>query len=315
MGYPSSKNVSVSIAVLLFLSIAGLPIAKINAENPAFEARFSVSGMSQSRISYETELTLLLLQKTVDEFGPYTYKKALLEANFNRGRREVASGTHVNMFANPLPVQKFASDRELQIVPIPIMKGLLGYRALVAPQQHVQQLSKIKTYSELQAYQAGQVTGWVDVRIYRDNQLPVTTGPTFVKLFDMLSHGRFNYLPLGVSEVEKTLAKKGRTPEQVGVVPGVVLYYSFPVYFQVSKKYPLLANRLRAGLEKTYVDGSLDALFNKHFSDSVKRLGDQNLRVFYLANITIPKPLQSYPPILVKSKNVILSPILEQDTI
>jgi ABC-type amino acid transport substrate-binding protein len=100
----------------------------------------------------------------------------------------------------------------------------------------------------------------------------------------MLVAGRVDYIPLSVIEAENVIARFPRFKDKVAIVPGLLLYYPFPVHFNVSKKTPLLAERLDYGLAVMQRDGSFEALFNQFFEHENNVVQKTDNRVFVLRN-------------------------------
>jgi len=298
---------SMQFAILALLAL--LPFCHVaKADDNALKAAFWATGLSTSRATYESVLAEILLQRTQVDFGPFDFSVNYLDVNYDRGRRVVAKGQEVNFFTNPLPAKQMAFDRQLNVIPLPVMKGLLGYRVLIVRKTDVKKFKSIQSYSDLQNFRAGQVNYWADVPIYEENALPLVVGTTFDSLFFMLSRGRFDYIPLSAGEAKQTLKELGSEYNDLTIVPDIMIYYPFPVFFQVSDHYPKLSERLTIALELAITDGTLDRLFKSYFTDVLVELNSEKLRVFSLKNSLLAAPHSDTPPILVKAGTIIPSP-------
>lgn len=278
------------------------------AANTITKAEFWAPGFSRSRATYETMLAKHILESTRSEFGDYTFNTHILDVNFDRGRRIVADGKKVNFFTNPLPVTALDMDRELNVIPVPVMRGLLGYRSLIVRKSDLEKFKKMHSFSELQQFRAGQVNYWADASIYKENTLPLALGTSFKSLFYMLSRGRFDYIPLSIGEAKQILKDVTNEFGELAIVPNVVIYYPFPVFFQVSKEHPILVKRLTKGLLQAQKDGSLDNLLNTYFADELQTLSEKNLILFQLANTNLPKEFSLISPMLAKKARVLPAP-------
>lgn len=269
--------------------------------------------MSTPRATYESLLAEHVLNKTRDAFGPFHMEVNYLQVSYDRGRREVAAGEIVNFFTNPLPVKRLPMDSELNIIPVPVMKGLLGYRVLIVKRKNVDKYRAISRYEDLKKFSAGQVNDWADVAIYQENGLPVVQGTSFESLFYMLSRDRFDYIPLSAGEAEKTLEELKTQYKDLVIVPNLVIYYPFPVFFQVSKNHPQLSRRLSEGVKLASADGTLDRLFKQYFSDVLILLNSPDIRLFELYNPNLPPNYPFVRPVLTSTRKVVSSPKLLQE--
>jgi len=288
--------------------VAQSPPHTIEVFQPVTHANFWATGLSTSRAAYESELAKALLEITTPEFGPFELTVNYLQVNYDRGRRLVADGVEVNFFSNPLPARKLEMDAELDVISAPLLKGLLGYRVFIVKTENLQRFAAIKSYEDLQRFKVGQVNYWADVPIYIDNKLPLVEGTSLESLFFMLSRGRFDYIALSIGEAKKTLEEMQYLYRELTIVPDIAIYYPFPVNFQVSKRAPQLSRRLEKGARLAQQKGSMETLFNKHFSSALKELQSEKLRLFILSNANeLNQPSTQTVP-LTKTKNLIYSP-------
>lgn len=295
---------SASFTAILFIAV----VESSSALEASTKAEFWEPASSRSRAAYETMLAKHILENTRSEFGDYVFNTRVLDVNFDRGRRIVADGKLVNFYTNPLPVNLLEEDGELKVISIPVMQGLLGYRFLIVRKTDLEKFKKIQSFSDLQQFRAGQVNYWADVEIYEENNLPVVLSTSFESLFYMLSRGRFDYIPLSVGEATQTLSDIKSEYGELAIVPSVIIYYPFPVFFQVSKEHPTLVNRLTKGLIQAQKDGSLTKLFNEYFADEIKELAEKEYLLFQLGNSNLPKEFLLGSPMLTKKARVFPAP-------
>ncbi|WP_052692101.1 type 2 periplasmic-binding domain-containing protein [Teredinibacter purpureus] len=301
------KKYFYSVSQFTLLLLAGFAATFCIAE-PIQKAQFWATGVSTSRATYESLLAEELLKKTEAEYGPYNFGVNYLQVNYDRGRRVVAEGRVVNFFTNPLPARKLEIDRELSVIHTPVMHGLLGYRVLIVRKDNLEKFKRIENYSDLQKFKAGQVNFWADVPVYEENGLPLVLSSSFESLFFMLSRGRFDYIPLSVGEARQTLEEISTQYDNLVIVPDIVIYYPFPVFFQASKHYPELTVRLRKGMQIAQSDGTLDKLFNHYFHDVLTELNSENIRLFRLTNSNLPAGISVREPELIHTNNIVLAP-------
>ncbi|WP_157471605.1 type 2 periplasmic-binding domain-containing protein [Gilvimarinus agarilyticus] len=224
-----------------------------------------IGNMTEARKSHESAVVRLALDKSRDHYGPY--KLTLNTAPFSRPRaiRNLRDGEIAQIVTAPELTYRMASDEQpLITIPIPLLKGLLGSRVAIVRRERAAQFAEVHSVKQLQQFNAGLGFDWLDRDFFRDAGLPFTSGADIDQLFNMLVHGRFDYLPLGSIEAAPTLAASGHAA-QLTIVDDLLIHYPLPVYVQVSHNRPELAARLRFGLERARRDGSLNALFEQHY--------------------------------------------------
>jgi hypothetical protein len=259
---------------------------------------------SEKRDEYQFELLKLVLEKTKNIYGDYRLERVNHKITSLRASREVSRGTLINIEAAPnwttdtVP-SEIKRDKRIA-VKIPLLEGLLGYRKLIIRKTDVAKFAEIKKPAQLQELVAGQGKDWEDVFIYRANGYKVNDEADYYNLFAMLVAKRFDYIPLSAIEVDNFIQKFGQYSQDVTVVPDILIYYPFPVLFQVSPHYPELAKRVEIGLTQAKKDGSMDSLFKSYFAEDVRKLNKINNRVFVLENKRVPEELRLAEPILLK---------------
>lgn len=280
----------VALLGLLMLSVYSFPvICQIKAAQP-IEVKYLPPSPSPDRQNYEAEVIRAALDATTKRYGPYKFTVWDGEnMNMLRGVREIVLGNIVNVATNPLSGELLSE--EIKVIPIPLMKGLLGYRAIIVRKEDVERLSAIKDINSLRKLKLGQLDYWSDIAVYEANNFEVVKGATIDVLFSMLTRERFDYIPLGVGEVENIFANyKGQYPE-LTILPTSYIYYPFPVYAYVSRSDAALATRLVAGLETISKNGKLEQLFRKQFGDAFNRINARNSRIIRIENTLIPQEL------------------------
>lgn len=266
--------------------------------------RYWDMGISHKRDQYQFELLRLALEKTCQTHGEYQLIRADQKIAAIRASREVSQGELINIEATPDWATETAPsalrhDKRIA-VKIPLMHNLLGYRRLVIRKSDVQKFEAVTHASELKKLVAGQGRDWEDSFIYRANGYNVNSQADYYNLFSMLVAGRFDYIPLGVMEVDDFIKQFGKHSFDVTIASNILIYYPFPVLFQVSIKHPELAERVEKGLVIAKQDGSMQRLFDKYFSDDVKKLRNSKNRVFILENKRVPVELRIDKPVLIK---------------
>lgn len=236
------------------------------------------------RNDYEVALLQLALDKTADRYPPYTMTHYEADLGSLRGRREVARGKLINTYCAPIRPPGSPHEKQIISVPIPVLKGLLGYRTLIVRADRVEEFRAITSREELRRQTVGQGQNWPDVAVYEHNGFPVMDAGFYDNLFAMLHYRRFDYLALGVNEAAQEIRRHNSGRELFAAVPDKVIYYPLPVVYHFSASAPQLARRVEEGLRLAGQDGSMDALFKAHFGQELEMLRQPGLQVFVLEN-------------------------------
>jgi hypothetical protein len=248
-----------------------------------FVVKYHALAETDTRV-YELGLLQAVLEKTVDQYGPYTIEASKTMYNPQRAEIELKEGKEVNVdwFAATQVTMKEA------FIPIafPLMKGVLGYRIFLIHKKDKEKFAKIKTLDELKQLSVGQGLGWGDVPIFRHNGFTVVTGKDYDSLFEMLVVGRFDFFSRGIGEaLPEYNLRKDRLPD-LWIEETILLYYPYPIYYFVNRQHPKLAERIKRGLYRMLEDGS----FEKFFWEYHRKIIDQ-ARVKERKLFTIENPL------------------------
>jgi ABC-type amino acid transport substrate-binding protein len=97
----------------------------------------------------------------------------------------------------------------------------------------------------------------------------------------MLRQHRFDYIALGVNESKESIQN---FPEELKpeVVENLVLFYEWSVNWHIAPKMNDLAQRLDYAMEIYRNSGEFEILFNKYFSEALRRLSVPELKVILL---------------------------------
>ncbi|WP_462151884.1 hypothetical protein [Pseudoalteromonas xiamenensis] len=150
-------------------------------------------------------------------------------------------------------------EQEYQAIYIPLFRGLLGMRVAIVTQHNEHLFKQVRSLDDLKRFTAGQGKTWPDTAILKANQLPVVTTLKYPNLFFMLEGERFDYFPRGVNEPWDEIvshADLGLT-----VDPYLVIKYTAPLYFFVSKNNTTLAVALEKSLNDMVQDGTFNTMF------------------------------------------------------
>ncbi|MEH6437127.1 substrate-binding periplasmic protein [Massilia sp. DD77] len=169
-------------------------------------------------------------------------------------------------------------------VPVPLTKGLLGWRIALVRKERLHQFAEVRSAAQLQGFVAGLGHDWPDTAILRASGLPVHLASTYTGMFRMLEAGRIDYFPRAVKEIH---GEQERYPA-LAVEPHLVLRYPADAYFFVNRRNTRLAAELRKGLEAAIADGSFDRLFYSYFAPQIAAAGLDRRRI-----IDLPHPARA----------------------
>ncbi|GGY83316.1 hypothetical protein GCM10011613_30250 [Cellvibrio zantedeschiae] len=219
--------------------------------------------------AYRYQLIDRALELTRTEFGDYQYQPFNSQSTSIRYAQLLGEGKQINLlWASPgTPI----SRANAVMIPIDILKGLLGYRACLINKNELPGLEFVTDRLSFDKIKFGQAQ-WPDREIYKTNRLIEVDAPSFDALFKMLGARRFDCIPLGIDEIEEVYHSKITEYPFLAIDSHLLIYYHYPMYFYVSKKTPELAQRLKLGLQKMQVNGEFNQIFAKHHAQHLAKL-------------------------------------------
>jgi len=150
-------------------------------------------------------------------------------------------------------------EEQLELVKIPLYKGLLGHRLLIIRKGDQPKFDQVKNIDDLRKLRLGQGTAWADTKILEANGLNVVKTMKYQNLFFMLDGGRFDAFPRAVFEPFGEVEKR---PElNLTVEKHLMLVYKLDFFLFVNKSKQKLARDLELGLNRALADGSFDKVF------------------------------------------------------
>jgi hypothetical protein len=274
------------LAGYVFLLTSFLPAVAAAAEQ--------INVINELKTSPYLELVEYALAATEEEYG---IANLVFIESMTQGRVE-----QLLLTGELLQLAVFATDakRESTLLPIyfPLSQGLLGYRVCLIKDGQHEKFQHINSLESLikSRIMIGQGANWPDVAILRANNIQVTTNPLPLLLFEMLRQLRFDCYARGVNEVVHEL----NLPEAKGLVleDTLLLFYPQPALLFVSPNKPLLAERLRKGVEQAWHSGFMQEHFEKHYGALIRQLGCEQRKLLVLENpflsLAVQQAMQKY---------------------
>ena len=235
------------------------------------------------------EVIKAVLDETIKTDGPY---KLAAATNMNVDRAEKLRSRYPNLVVRLSG--NIQREEHWHMIPIPINKGIVGYRIFLIRKDDQPKFSKISTLQDLIASGliAGQGRTWDDVAILRKSKLETVDGGQYNGLFRMLMLGRFDYFPRGINEAfEEVEARRDDFPG-LAVEQNLVIYYPLPRVLATFKGNHKLASRIERGLEAIFDNGVHEKIWLKHHK---KWLDMANLRQRTIIAIKNPFALSNLP--------------------
>lgn len=241
---------------------------------------------SDTRFNDLVEILDTALKATAAEFGPYELAPSRYGMNESRYLMELQRGDE----AVTVVWSSTSVDKEKDFLPlrIPLRKGILGYRiALIAKDQQAL-IDQVQTLDDLKKRSIGQGLGWGDVKLYEANGLTVMTAQ-YHNLFEMVTGGRFDLFPRGISEVFHEYDTYSKKNPDLAIEKNLLIYYPWPYYFFFNKNDVKLKDRIEVGIRKMMKDGSFDAIFKKYNGAAIEKADLKHRRIIKIDNKLLPK--------------------------
>ncbi|NTS78028.1 hypothetical protein HR060_14305 [Catenovulum sp. SM1970] len=157
-----------------------------------------------------------------------------------------------------------AREDELGFVPIPLNKGLLGYRVFTTHKKNIAKLAAIKSVKTLKQHRLCQGQHWPDTDIMLAAGLNVLPNVVYENMFKQAYSGRCLAFPRGINEAFSEVKSRQAVMPDLVVYDKLILKYPFPMYFFTHKENSQLRDTLSIGLNAALTDGSFDQYMKSH---------------------------------------------------
>lgn len=240
-------------------------------------------GFSPGLREYEIELIRLALESVAGPQDDYRLTSIYHESSMDRILTEVNSGEAIHVTINT-----FAADKKrypnVASFELPDARNLLGFRQFIVRKDDRALFESIKTREEFFKLKPGQVTEWSDAEIYRQAGFQLILSMNYGQLYPMLTRKRFDYLPLGLLEMEQAFSfEKDRYPT-LTTVDGIYIFYPLKIYVHYHEGANSRTRDLGKGLQTIFSNGVEETLFGDQFGDKFKTVDRERAHIFILDN-------------------------------
>lgn len=212
---------------------------------------------------------------------------ATIEMGEDRMVRELRAGRIIDIFWLGGSRNR---GQGLLMVPVPLERGLVGYRQFIIRKERVADFDAVNTLADLAKFTGCQGSQWGDTEILRDASLELVTSVNFESLFKQLAAGRCDYFPRGIHQgKEEMVARAAKYPDLMVYEP-LILHYPYASYVYLHPKNKELAQWLQDGLEKMIDDGELTAYMQEqeHTRRAFPLDENRNTRFLMIPNHNLP---------------------------
>ncbi len=270
--------------LVIFTVISLLSFASVKTRAEPLQVMVPSMDRESPHRDYADALLKLALKKSEAKYGPFEIRQQSQSSVIKRQLLELKKGKKLSVAISMPTPEWLANTRRVEF---PILRGLASYRFFLGTKQNANLYSKVHSLADLKKLDIGQGPGWSTGKILRDNGFNVTYGGPYPTLIPMLEANRFQLLMRSVYEVGPEWQAYKNAGNDLIIVSDFCVFTYLPMYFFVAKNQPLLAERLKYGLDSAFNDGSLDALYRKYFKAALELLTNQERRILYINNTNI----------------------------
>jgi ABC-type amino acid transport substrate-binding protein len=237
---------------------------------------------------YYTALLKLALEKTRPTYGDYKMEGVPPSTSLLRSLSDAVDNIYPNLAIEAGYEEKLTDSGMLTYINIPIDGGIFGYRVCFTNAAIKEQLKKVNSVNDLRKYTIAQGVAWVDTEILRANDLTVIEISNFEGIFKMVAAGRIDLFCRGTNQLQDEV-KQFKSLTKLTYDESFVLVYPLPRFFYLNAKNTLAKERIQAGLQIAFKDGSFKKLWKKHYQSSVDFSKLDQRKHIYLKNPLLKK--------------------------
>lgn len=289
---------SLAALVLVALCSAGVVAAeKVLSTAAAMPIKLWNGNKTESRQQYEREILEAALNATNASHGQWQLQESLTDYPLAADEASVFRTKGFDIFGTVAGNTKLANEQK-NLIPLPLMKGLLGYRILIIRAADKEKFAAIKSAQQLQQLRMGIPSTWADAELFRHNGYKVEEKGSFDDLFTRLENNEFDYVTFGANEVTGVFNERAAKSGKLMVDSSLLVFYPFPLVFYVNPDNKVLAERVTQGLKMISSNGELDKIFNRYFAADLKTVDLPKRQIISLSNPLLPTEMAGFKPSL-----------------
>lgn len=289
-----------NLAWLILLVLCGSSVFAAEKSSSATETtqiKLWNGNKTQSRQQYEREVLEAALKATNASYGSWQLQEDLTDYPLAADEASVFRSKGIDIFGTVAGNTKLANEKKI-LIPLPLMKGLLGYRILIIRAADKEKFTAIKSAQQLQQLRLGIPSTWADAELFRQNGYKVEEKGSFDDLFTRLENNEFDYVSFGANEVAGVFSGRAAQSGKLIVDASLLVYYPFPLVFYVNPNNKVLAARVTQGLQAISSNGELDKIFNRYFGAELTTLKLSDRTKITLKNPILPAEMADFTPAL-----------------
>lgn len=192
------------------------------------------------------------------------------QGNERRNLFQISHGqTHIDMMPATPARLRLVRQGQLRMIPVPLDRGLLGWRINLLLEAQRDKLAKVRTAADLKHFSMGQNVGWMDVEIYRAAGIPTKEVKRWSngEFAEQMEAGFLDLFPLGLEETLNYFLPHFRKHyPQLTMDPHILVRYPWFRFVWVAPgpETDALYAALQTGFDKIVADGSFLRIWAQH---------------------------------------------------
>lgn len=283
--------------LLVIISSAGCAVSPVPGAPQVTQVRLWNGNKTESRQQYERDVLEAALMATNASHGNWKLQEDLTDYPLAADEASVFRSKGFDIFGTVAGNTKLAHEKKI-LIPLPLMKGLLGHRILIIRTADKEKFAAIKSAPQLQQLRMGIPGTWADAELFRHNGYKVEEKGSFDDLFTRLENNEFDYVTFGANEVTGVFNERAAKSGKLMVDSSLLLFYPFPLVFYVNPDNKVLAERVTQGLQIIVANGELDKIFNRYFAADLTVVDLPARTMIRLNNPILPAEMADFKPSL-----------------
>lgn len=283
--------------MLVIFTSAGCAVSALTDTPLVMQVRLWNGNKTESRQHYEREILEAALNATYASHGNWKLQEDLTDYPLAADEASIFRNKDFDIFGTVAGNTKLANEEKI-LIPLPLMKGLLGYRVLIIRAADKEKFAAIKSAQQLQQLRMGIPSTWADAELFRHNGYEVEEKGSFDDLFVRLENNEFDYVTFGANEVAGVFNERAAKSGKLMVDSSLLVFYPFPLVFYINPNNKALAERVNQGLQTINRTGELDKIFNRYFAADLTAVNLPARRIIKLDNPILPAEMADFEPSL-----------------